>query len=1089
MLEIFKSAVNFSWAMAVFAWSRVGRMLLPARDASLAQEAAVFEQLARTAAAKVGSQAGGRVAPTASSSPVSMHTAGVKSAGLNTSRMVVLGEGLSAGMGNFGVSSETQKRSFPARIAAQTGAGFSQRLIQPPGIGDAPGFARLPVRIPGAMQTTVVEGFPGPACPGDLSIPGFRLADALERRPAPPLVWRDDARQTAANLILGLRELMTGAAPPYPTQLEFAIACRPTFAIVCLGFYEALEAAVEQDCALLPDADSFGRSMESIITALRDAGAAVLVTSVPDPLDTAHFASLEAAARIAKVERSLLQATYGLQDDDRITPAGLVEIGNQFLSQVAYPLGTGMVLPGGTGHNVSARVAEWNRQIARAAAENDAMFYDLGGLLRCVRTNGVAAAGRRISGDYLGGFYSLNGYYPGETGHAIIANEVLKYLNATCGAECPTVDIRETMRNDPVAMYQYAAGPDWTWADVPRGWPAGGTSPQPATVPDTRAPAASHPELADPVPRRLQLPPRLEQTLPLCQESSYFGEAVRAADCRTPEEAKYGSCAEMLFHGHVMVDSHLSGNLRIRFQPAVNDVSHFEISLPGGLAGDDSALIAPLLYKLPFCQNRVTDIVGMVSSGDMNLATGEVENLNVVCGISTSGLFALAQVNPSFPRQPITFPGLYGSAWARFEQRTDGKLDFSFFGTTFLPLGAELGGRMLRFPLPFSGPAMQFASIPGRGTVMHPHLCLSTKPVDLTLAGTAPALPENTIREYTLFTHNSSFGDHFSLNIAEFGGEGTGRSHLLGRLELQFGKRCGNSIPVAITSLSPGGLLVPLADSPIARSFPGRLILGPFGFDEFLRFPRRTYLLEGVSFLDDPFDVSVGAVDVRTGNLLTDLLHRGFLDQDVLLALIRIEPRTPKSTFYFRGPARFENGPTGQTFFRLLGGVHLPYPPGFAFPQPDLAMAYTVGPNSGLDPFLWLQAVSPEETASQGMAGEAHDVIASIGDRFSYRYRIPSAEGGLAEFEYVNHTQDGSFRMHALSWSSFLRSRAARNGECDAVAFSGFGTWSKDGVTSIQQASVHISTSAEFPYVGVQIEAGAVSNVNTKPRTMDEVRP
>jgi hypothetical protein len=294
---------------------------------------------------------------------------------------------------------------------------------------------------------------------------------------------------------------------------------------------------------------------------------------------------------------------------------------------------------------------------------------------------------------------------------------------------------------------------------------------------------------------------------------------------------------------------------------------------------------------------------------------------------------------------------------------------------------------------------------------------------------------------------------------------------------------------VAFTTLSPGGLLVPLAESPISQAFPGRLIMGPFGFDEFLRFPQRTYLLEGVSFLDDPFDISVGAVDVRTGNLLVELLHRGFLDQDVLLALLRVEPRTPKSSFYFRGPARFETGPAGQPIFRLLGNVLVPYPPGFAFPQPDLAMSYTVGPHSVLDPFLWLQAIGPPPPPHCAMTGEASNVVASIGDRFSYRYRIPGAEGGPAEFEYVNHTQEGAFRMHSLAWSGFLRSPEPFGEEYDTVTFSGFGSWTKDGVTSIQQASVQVSTSPQFPFVGIQIDAGAVSNVNTKPRTRDEVRP
>ena len=65
-------------------------------------------------------------------------------------------------------------------------------------------------------------------------------------------------------------------------------------------------------------------------------------------------------------------------------------------------------------------------------------------------------------------------------------------------------------------------------------------------------------------------------------------------------------------------------------------------------------------------------------------------------------------------RQELEHPH-YGSAWAKFEQRTDGTLDFMMSGISFLPLGPGFGGEPLRFPLPFSGPEMQFASVPSVG--------------------------------------------------------------------------------------------------------------------------------------------------------------------------------------------------------------------------------------------------------------------------------------------------------------------------------------------------------------------------------------
>ncbi|HEY1336951.1 MAG TPA: hypothetical protein VGF59_05545, partial [Bryobacteraceae bacterium] len=471
--ELFKSAASLSWAMALFGWSRIGRLLASPQSGTAAKETAAIDRVVQTALAAMGSGPGASRPDGAGPLSGPGNTRRVNSGRLDVSRMAVLGEGLAAGMGNFSLSSISQKSSFPALIAAQTGAGFSQRLIQPPGIVDAPGFPRLPVRIPGAMQTTVVEDFPAVGDPTDLSFPGCRLTDVLNLRPSPPIVWHDDARQTAANLILGMREFVTGGSPMDFTPLDRAVSCRPTFTILCLGFYEALDAATLHDASHLPDAHEFGASMARLIGALRAVGSEVLALSVPDPLDTAHFSSLDTAVRIVKVQRSLLQRTYGLDDGDRITLNGLVEVGNQFLAQSAEPLCPTMKLAGPVARAVSERVADWNRQICRAATEQGAIFYDLAALFRCVKHNGAPAANRMLSGDYLGGFYALNGYYPGAAGHAVIANEILKQLNAAYGAGFPPVDISTIAANDPVTQYQAAGGPDWTWSDVPRGWPIG----------------------------------------------------------------------------------------------------------------------------------------------------------------------------------------------------------------------------------------------------------------------------------------------------------------------------------------------------------------------------------------------------------------------------------------------------------------------------------------------------------------------------------------------------------------------------------------------------------------------------------------
>lgn len=1029
--------------------------------------------------------------PTAVRNPTATSSKGrvpADSGKLDTRNFVVLGESLTAGMGDFFVNEWFQRQSFPAQMAEAMGVDFRQALIQEPGIGNLPGFACGPVSVPNGMQTTFLSNLFDSAPRNDLSIPGFLASDCMTLRTSAPLVRQNDAKQTLANFVLGMPQLAESGRQGL-TQLEYALKSSPTFVMVALGYSDILSVAIDGNVTL-PAKHTFLESFTDIVQSLKETGAEVMLMNIPQPLDSAYFNSIEAAGTVLRADPALLVTLYGLQHEDRVTVPGLVEIGNQLLGKNIQPLRREHILPAAMAAQITSWIESINQELAIVAKEQGASFYDLCRFFRNINSSGCSLCPGKISGGFLGGFYSLNGYYPGPTGNAILANDILAMLNRVFGAGFPMIDVCKVMRSDPVAMYEPARGALWTLdhlialqqqpkpavaAEIPVQHPNSGSSSQPMTT------------------NRLTLPDGLEQVLPLAAGTSYFGEAIRAVNCRDDQTAQYGSCPTTLFGGLVLVDSHLQGNLRIKFTPPVNDITHFEVYLDNDLVGNDSTLVAPNFFRFPFQQNAVSLAPGQPCSGTLNLVTGEVnpEDLKFSFAFTTTGLGALARVNPNFPKIPISFPGQYGTAWAKFEQRSDGKLDFSFYGTTFLPLGKALGGLPLRFPLPFAGPTLEFATIPGSGTAMHPHIRLSTRMEDATPISKGPvSIPCNTIQEYTLFTHNSSFGDHFSLNIPELGGDGTGRSQLMGRLQLQFGERNGNSVPVAVSLQAPGGFLQPIQPSPITQAFPGRLSPGPRGFDEFLRFPLRTYFLDTVAFFDDPFDLSVGALDATTGQFIGGLLHRGFLAQDVFFALVRIEPRTPRSSFLFRGPASIQKGNEGQTVFRLQADTLIPYPEGFLFPQPDLASGFVAGPNSRLEPYLWLQAIHQPLSFGSLLRGGDCEVLASNGNRFSYAYSLSGDTGGEHSFEYQNHTQEGGFTLQALSWIQFMNSVYSDcRGDYDTITFAGFGTWHKDGVQKRSQVTVQICNSPKAHYVGIQVDGGEVSDVNTKPPQLTEVIP
>jgi hypothetical protein len=589
----------------------------------------------------------------------------------------------------------------------------------------------------------------------------------------------------------------------------------------------------------------------------------------------------------------------------------------------------------------------------------------------------------------------------------------------------------------------------------------------------------------------LTLPPGGVEVLPIDSTGSYMGDAVRIVDCPNPADEPFGTCGNELFGGVALWNSHLKGALQIRFNPAVNGVSHFEVTHPFNLTGDDVLMTMPQLYIFGMSQNAILDTFNSLSSGDLNLATGQVTNLSYNVIFFNLWYGALGVVNPKLKPPPFQFPGTYGSAQATFTQRPDGLLDFTFYGSTFLPLGGSVSGDPVRLPLPFSGPELELGSIEVPGMGLHPHLSITTKPnLDPPCAGAlCPSIPFNSVVQLTLNAAVSNIGDDYTLNIPQLGptpAPGSvlpeGHTEVQGRVQVQFGGRNGNFVPVAFHGLPPEGLVAPTPPFPI----PG-LSLGLLGPDTHLVFPLQTYVVAGTVIADDPFDFSVGELDLATGQLVGGLLWRSFWNHTLLTAILTVNAgKLDPFSFQQRGPAQFQTGPNGELLFRFNSTTVLPYT-GFIFPSPNYAskVGFTGGPGSILQPFVRLQAALPTDAPTGVMSGAQTNVTSSFGETFSYSYSVPCAgSGGTPAFTYTNTSKTshgGTFTMTNLSSVSCTNSLTSTKpvGNYDTIQFSGYGLWSGDA--NLHIATVHVSTAPSTPYVSIMIDGGQLSNVDIAP--------
>ena len=383
----------------------------------------------------------------------------------DATQFIVVGEGLAAGMADFALREVYQTKSFPAQLAKQMNVGFPQPLIESPGLaGDMPGFQTLPPRLPGIQQGSVRSKFPPDLFVFNVSVPGMRLVDSLNRRAAPPVIHQRDPQQTLLNMIIGYPALVAGRNKPLWTQTEYAAFMNPTLVLVELGYFEVLEAATKDDPRLLPDVNTFKANFTTLLNRLRVNSPQMIVLTIPDPFDTAFFTPVPNATKYVGAPLDQLNKIFRLRAEDFLTPNGLILVGGLILADnlgnIRSPLfpGLGEFFPGtvvssATQRAVQARVQALNTEINNAAKLVNANVYDVQGLFARVRSQGLRVNGRTLTNEYLGGFYSLDGYYPGLAGHAIIANEILQLINTTYKTSYALVDLNGVGADDPVGRF------------------------------------------------------------------------------------------------------------------------------------------------------------------------------------------------------------------------------------------------------------------------------------------------------------------------------------------------------------------------------------------------------------------------------------------------------------------------------------------------------------------------------------------------------------------------------------------------------------------------------------------------------------
>jgi len=157
-----------------------------------------------------------------------------------------------------------------------------------------------------------------------------------------------------------------------------------------LGYAEALASAITGKPDGLPPTEQFRHDYLTIVSELCAAGAAVVVLTIPDPTDTAHFSTIQTAASLVKLEPSLLLELWPLCSGDLITANALNEMAFQLNAASVgpsaggkfEPLREGWVLPAASANLLRLNLKTLNEIILQIADNAGAVVFDLYSFLR-----------------------------------------------------------------------------------------------------------------------------------------------------------------------------------------------------------------------------------------------------------------------------------------------------------------------------------------------------------------------------------------------------------------------------------------------------------------------------------------------------------------------------------------------------------------------------------------------------------------------------------------------------------------------------------------------------------------------------------
>jgi lysophospholipase L1-like esterase len=373
------------------------------------------------------------------------------------SNYVALGDSMTVGFASASMMNWYQDRSYPAILARQAGVSdFEQPYISEPGIGpifELVSLAPVPVIAPVGLLPGLPTNAEYPGIYNNLGIPTATLYDMIFQTGDITNLIQGNFDTVFFDIVLrnGIN-----------TALEQAIGMQPTFMTVWIGSNDVLPAVMAGtpiDGITMTPVDIFAGLYGNAVGALNTTTAAdIVLINVPYVTEIPFATSVDPYVDIPGLGRWYLMADTGpLTDDDFLTlgAGALIALGYGLPGGTPLPDNMniftgdpGVVLRADEVELINAQVDGYNAAIDQTAAAFGYPVFDVNALFADITSGAYVPTygGATLTTQFLlGGIFSYDGIHPQHIGSALLADELIQFINAEYGSEIPRVDMAEVL--------------------------------------------------------------------------------------------------------------------------------------------------------------------------------------------------------------------------------------------------------------------------------------------------------------------------------------------------------------------------------------------------------------------------------------------------------------------------------------------------------------------------------------------------------------------------------------------------------------------------------------------------------------------